>query len=207
MSIDPAIIAFHKSLPQYAPTALIPLAFPNLNHVFVKAETNRFGLPAFKILGASWATHTAVAQRLDLPISSSPADVIHALKTSTLTPFSIMCATEGNHGRAVAYMAKTLGIPTTVYLSDRADQAVHDRLREEGAAIVDVAGDYDAAVAQAFADSKAQNGMLIQDMAFPGYGEDIPKVISYFFAFKVEHLFDSTQSSSSSTDIAQCLLK
>ncbi|KAF9012875.1 diaminopropionate ammonia-lyase [Hymenopellis radicata] len=180
MPIDPAIIAFHKALPQYAPTALIPLPFTDnilkLNHVLVKAETNRFGLPAFKILGASWATHTAIVQRLNLASSSSVSDVIHALRTSGAPPFAVMCATEGNHGRAVARMARTLGIPATIYLSDRADQVVHERLWEEGATIVDVAGDYDAAVAQAFEDSKVQNGLLIQDMAFPGY-DDIPKFI------------------------------
>src|ERR1700742_4302558 len=81
--------AFHRTLPGYAPAPLIPA--PELARewgvpaVYLKDESARFGLPAFKALGASWAVH-------------------QALKTSR--PHTLVCATDGNHGRAVAWMAR-----------------------------------------------------------------------------------------------------
>src|SRR4051794_12996535 len=85
--------AFHRTLPGYAPTPLVDA--PELarewrvGRVFLKDEAERFGLPAFKALGASWA-------------------VEQALKTAS--PRALVCATDGNHGRAVAWMARTRGL-------------------------------------------------------------------------------------------------
>src|SRR5215831_13032710 len=91
--------AFHRSLPGYAPTPLVPVpelaAELGVGRLLVKDESSRLGLPAFKILGASWACR----------------QVLHRHPGATL-----VTATDGNHGRAVARMAAHFGVGATVFV-------------------------------------------------------------------------------------------
>src|SRR4051812_5916440 len=121
--------AFHRTLPGYAPTPLVDA--PELarewgvGRVFLKDEAERFGLPAFKALGASWA-------------------VEQALKAAS--PKALVCATDGNHGRAVAWMARTRGLGAKVLVPQGTAQARIDAIASEGAEVAVVDGDYDEAV-------------------------------------------------------------
>ncbi|TKA39146.1 hypothetical protein B0A55_13789, partial [Friedmanniomyces simplex] len=118
--IDPSVEAFHTSLPQYGSTALhtLPSIAQDLGfaHVFLKDESTRFGLPSFKILGASWAIHRALCQRLQLPPSTTLEDVKQALSADKAAHVRLVTCTEGNWGRAVARMAKYYAIPATIYV-------------------------------------------------------------------------------------------
>jgi diaminopropionate ammonia-lyase len=142
---------FHAGL---APTPLVEL--PGLagelgvGRVFVKDESARLGLPAFKVLGASWAIHRALAGRQD--------------------PIRLVTATDGNHGRAVARIGRLLGNPVRVFVPDGVHPAARAAIAAEGAEVVPVAGPYDLAVQRAAAEPQA---LLIQDTAWPGY-EQIP---------------------------------
>src|SRR5258705_3543787 len=93
---------FHARLPGYAPTALaeIPAAAAELGvgRVFVKDESARMGLAAFKVLGASWAVHQVLSRR------------------DAAGPVTLMAATDGNHGRALAWMARLLGQRAHVFV-------------------------------------------------------------------------------------------
>jgi diaminopropionate ammonia-lyase len=125
-------LEFHRSLPGYAPTPLVeaPAAARALGvaRVLVKDESSRLGLPAFKILGASWAAHRALeGQR-------------------TLT-----CATDGNHGRAVARVAALLGLGAIVFVPDDMVPARREAIAAEGAEVRVVQGTYDEAVERAAA--------------------------------------------------------
>jgi diaminopropionate ammonia-lyase family len=164
--------AFHRQLPGYAPTQLIPLpdiaAEVGVGHVYVKDEGDRLGLPAFKILGASWATMTAMTRRLGLESQSDLASVKAALKR---TPMTLFAATDGNHGRAVARMGSMLGVPVIVYVPVGLHASTLEAIREEGCQVFDTGGDYDHAVQEVFTASNAADGILIQDFAFPGYEE------------------------------------
>jgi diaminopropionate ammonia-lyase len=157
--VDAAAREFHRSLPEYAPTRLAEL--PELagkldvGRLFVKDESNRLGLPAFKALGASWAIHRALRER--------PPD----------GPVTIAAATDGNHGRAVARFARQFGHRAAIYVPDGVHPAAVQAIRDEGAAVTHIRGDYDAAVQAA---ASAPDAVLVQDMAWDGY-EDVPSWI------------------------------
>ncbi|GAA0396234.1 diaminopropionate ammonia-lyase [Streptomyces luteireticuli] len=150
--------SFHASLPGYAPTPLLEL--PDLavelrvGRVFVKDESRRMGLPAFKVLGASWAVHRALAGR--------------ARGTVTL-----VTATDGNHGRAVARTARMLGQRAHVFVARGVHPAAVAAIAAEGARVTEAGDSYDAAVRRAADAAAAPDTVLLQDTAWPGY-ERIP---------------------------------
>jgi diaminopropionate ammonia-lyase family len=166
---------FHQSLTGYTPTPLTPL--PSLatalgvRAVLVKDESNRLGLPSFKVLGASWGTYRAVAAYLGLPTTVALDGMASRAKERGVVLFA---ATKGNHGRAVASMARILGIEARIYVSESMDLATRGRISGEGAEIVTVDGDYDQAVLEALEVSREIDGcLLIQDTALDGY-EEVP---------------------------------
>ncbi|KAJ6029527.1 uncharacterized protein N7446_011125 [Penicillium canescens] len=170
--------SFHQSFPNYAPTPLVQL--PELavelgvSHVLVKDESNRFGLPSFKVLGASWGCFRAVAAKLGCPATISLEDLSTRAKAESIV---LTTATMGNHGRAVAFMAGLLGIEARIFVPECMDQDTRDLIAGEGARIVVVKGDYDKAVQGALDESRLKEGaLLIQDTAFEGY-EDVPSWI------------------------------
>ncbi|KAA9104795.1 diaminopropionate ammonia-lyase [Microbacterium rhizomatis] len=168
---------FHRSLPGYAPTPLTPVADLatelGVGAVFVKDESDRLGLPAFKILGASYAISRAVSARLGRPSAAYPLDELRArIAGSTV---SLVAATDGNHGRAVARVAHLLGISAAIYVPTEVSEAAKDAIRAEGAHLVELAVPYDAVVVHAAAVSGG-DAVLIQDTSWEDY-RDIPQWI------------------------------
>ena len=107
-SVGRAPLAFHQRLPGYQPTPLIEVPalarLLGIGRVLLKDESSRLGLPAFKILGASWAVYRALEMRLGQPLE--PWRTIHELAEglAPIRPLVLVTATDGNHGRAVAHM-------------------------------------------------------------------------------------------------------
>ena len=132
-------LAFHRGLEGYAPTPLRDLPEPGFERVALKDESDRLGLPAFKVLGASWAIERALREQ--------PG--VHTL----------VAASAGNHGRAVAHVARRRGLAARVYLPARSSPARRDAIAGEGAEVVIVDGAYEDAVARAAADG-ARDGVL-----------------------------------------------
>ncbi|MFI8874061.1 diaminopropionate ammonia-lyase [Streptomyces sp. NPDC055243] len=160
--------AFHASLPGYAVTPLHELpslaAELGIGRVFVKDESARLGLPAFKALGASWAVHRVLAERA-------------AGGEASPEPVTLITATDGNHGRAVARMARLLGQRAHVFVSKGVHPAATAAIAAEGAEVTEVAGPYDEAVHRAAAAAaEGAATVLVQDSAWPGY-ERIPRWI------------------------------
>lgn len=178
IQVDPASCNFHSSLPGFSPTPLvdIPTLAKSLGvaHVLIKDESSRLGLPAFKILGASWATYKAISARLGLGQGTSLSEVAAVAQKAKVKLFA---ATDGNHGRAVAATAKWLGVEAHIYAPYDMVLDTQDLIRSEGSHVrlEVINGDYDQAVRAAFVASEASNGILIQDTAFEGY-EEIPQV-------------------------------
>ncbi|KAJ3938785.1 uncharacterized protein N0V96_010889 [Colletotrichum fioriniae] len=167
--------AFHQQLPAFARTPLISLEDIaqelGVRAVYIKDESNRLGLPSFKILGASWGTYRAITTELHLPADTHLNDVAKAAQTNNL---SLYAATEGNHGRAVAAMARILGIPAQIYVPSSVDSEAVTNIASEGAKVIVSNSHYDDAVLEAWQASKSvKGGLLIQDNAFAGY-EQIP---------------------------------
>jgi diaminopropionate ammonia-lyase len=157
-----AAIDFHRSLDGYSPTPLVELptlaAELGVGHVFAKDESLRLGLPAFKALGASWAVHRALEQ---LGSSSS---------------VTVVTATDGNHGRAVARFARLAGQSAHIVIPPGVHPTAVQAIVDEGAAVTRVDGSYDDAVAAAAKLADDIGGVLVQDTAWEGY-EEIPSWI------------------------------
>ncbi|KAK8183565.1 tryptophan synthase beta subunit-like PLP-dependent enzyme [Phyllosticta capitalensis] len=190
-----AVEAFHASLPDHNVTPLVPLPRVakelGLAHVLLKDESSRFGLPAFKILGASWAVHRSVAARIGLPPTVSPADLRAKLhhryggqqNNNTKTPIArLVTCTDGNWGRAVARMARHLALPVRIYVPNTMDAPTRAHIADEGADVrvvpsgvrVVPSGDYDASIAAARRDADTdEDALLVMDTSWPGY-EDVP---------------------------------
>lgn len=167
---------FHRSLPGYQQTPLVRL--DNLAQeigvraIYFKDEGSRFGLPSFKILGASWGTFRAIVAQLDLPLDSDLDTVKRSLSDSKITLYA---ATDGNHGRAVARMGHWLDLAVEVHVPAGMHASTIDFIESEGATVVKSKGSYDEAVLEAQAASKKEGGILVQDFAFRDY-KDIPQV-------------------------------
>ncbi len=168
-------LAFHTQLSGYEPTRLV--ASPRLADrlgvasVVVKYEQERFGLPAFKMLGAAWATFRAVAAfaAVDFARLSGFDDL---LRDGVRLPKRLVTATDGNHGRAIARLAKMLGIEAHVWVpSDMKQQRISD-IEGEGAVVHVVDGSYDLAVTTA-ASHASHDVIVVSDTAWPGY-EEVP---------------------------------
>jgi diaminopropionate ammonia-lyase len=139
---------FHAALDGYAPTPLRALpalaAELGLGGVVLKDESSRLGLPAFKVLGASWAVERALREQ--------PG--VHTL----------VAASAGNHGRAVAHVAATRGLAARIHLPARAAPARRAAIAAEGAEIAVVDGSYEEAVARAAADGERDGFLELADV-------------------------------------------
>ncbi|MFC8799525.1 diaminopropionate ammonia-lyase [Promicromonospora sp. NPDC057138] len=170
-------IDFHRTLPGYQPTPLrdVPRLAAELGvgRVLVKEESSRFGLPAFKILGASYAIARALGERFGLSAVTLAA-VRDAVRGRAVRLYA---ATDGNHGRAVAHVAALIGAAATVYYPPGITEAAKKAIGAEGAQTVEADGSYDDVVARAAADAAADpEAVLVQDTAWPGY-TDVPQWI------------------------------
>lgn len=144
--------AFHRALPGYRPTPVRELPGVaeelGLDAVLVKDESSRLGLPAFKVLGASWAIERALRERPDA--------------------HTLVAASAGNHGRAVAHVAAARGLQCRVFLPARSVAARRQAIAAEGADVVVVDGAYEDAVARAAAEGARPGVVEIADVGTSG---------------------------------------
>jgi diaminopropionate ammonia-lyase len=147
-----AAAAFHRGLPGYAPTPLRELdgvaAELGLARVALKDESDRLGLPAFKVLGASWAVERALRERPDVR--------------------TLVAASAGNHGRAVARVAATRGLACRIFLPARSAPARRAAIAGEGAEVIVVDGGYEDAVARAAAEGERPGAIELADVGASG---------------------------------------
>jgi diaminopropionate ammonia-lyase len=168
---------FHRRLPGYSATPLVDFPevarYLGIGKLLAKNESSRLGLPAFKILGASWATYRALERRLGRSLDrwKNLPDLVREL--APLRPLCLTTATDGNHGRAVAHVAALFGFEARIYVPAGTAQARIDGIASEGAEVVVVEGTYDAAVERAAGDASSQC-LVISDTSWPGY-EEIPQ--------------------------------
>jgi len=170
VDVDPT--AFHRRLPGYQPTPLVSLtdvaAELGVGQLLVKDESSRLGLPAFKFLGASWASYRSLIERLGHePAWSTLEELADALVP--LGSMSLATATDGNHGRAVASFARRVGLEARIFVPDGTAQARIDAIRSEGATCEVVpGGTYEDAVARAGAEA-GPDCLVVSDTSWEGY--------------------------------------
>lgn len=133
----------------------------------MKDESSRLGLPAFKMLGASWAVYRLLVERLgEEPVWSD----LYALRAALapLGPLTLAAATDGNHGRAVARMASLLGYQARIFVPAGTAEARIASIESEGASVTVVDGTYDEAVARS-AGEAADDVLVVSDTSWEGY--------------------------------------
>lgn len=174
--------AFHGSFPQYSVTPLAKLdklaQKLGLGKVFVKDESKRFGLNAFKVLGGSFAMGNFIAQRTGRDIADTGYDYLTGDELrSTFGQAVFFTATDGNHGRGVAWAAKQLGQKAVVHMPKGTVGIRRDNIAKEGAQVTVEEVNYDECVRMAAAEAaECENGVIVQDTAWEGY-VDIPNWI------------------------------
>lgn len=183
MSLENAkkVQAFHASFPVYKETPLAVLretaGLLGIDNIYVKDESYRFGLNAFKVLGGSYAIGNYLAQKLGKTISEMPYErLVSEEVRKELGDITFVTATDGNHGRGVAWTAGQLRQRAVVYMPKGSAAERLENIRAEGAeaSITDL--NYDGAVRLANRQAQEKGWVMVQDTAWEGY-EDIPQWI------------------------------
>jgi diaminopropionate ammonia-lyase len=168
--------AFHRSFPRYRETPLVPLpalaAALGLSGLYVKDESRRFGLNAFKALGGSYAMGRCLAKRLRADIETLPYDKLISEEVRRQTgALTFVTATDGNHGRGVAWAARQLRQKSVVYMPKGSSPERLANIRGEGGDATITGLRYDDAVRHAAAMAARRGWLLLQDTAWEGYTE------------------------------------
>lgn len=189
------VLAFHKKIFGYQATPLISLkklaSYIGVKNIFVKDESRRFDLNAFKVLGGSYALGKLLADKLDIPLSELDFNTIGACLPQPLT---FTTATAGNHGTGVAWAARELGQNAVVFMPKGSAQASVDRIRGLGATCIVTDVNYDDTVRLASMKAESKGWTLVQDTAWEGY-EKIPTWISQGYMTMAKEAFEQLASS------------
>ena len=173
-----AVREFHKSFPMYAPTPLAQLPETaralGIGALYVKDESHRFGLNAFKVLGGSYAMGNYLAGKLGKPLAETGYDVLTSAETKKqLGDITFITATDGNHGRGVAWTANTLGQKSVVHMPRGSAAERLQNIRAAGAVADIIEGNYDDAVRLSRKEAEENGWVIVQDTSWEGY-EEIP---------------------------------
>lgn len=180
------ILNYHKSFPAYTKTPLAKLS--NLakelgvSSIYVKDESYRFGLNAFKVLGGSYSMGKVIAGKLGLADEELTYDKLTSKEVKEkLGDVTFVTATDGNHGRGVAWTARELGQKSVVYMPKGSAIERLNNIKAEGAdaSITDM--NYDEAVRLANKMGEEKGWIMVQDTAWEGY-EEIPRWIMQGYA-------------------------
>ena len=183
--------SFHASMwGYYQPTALVALphlaAWLGVKSVYVKDESTRFGLGAFKGLGGSYALCSYLAERFDLPLNF---DAIKNANIEGKAPgLTFATTTDGNHGRGIAWTAKILGVKAVVYMPKGANLARVNAIKAEGAEVKVTSLNYDDTVRLLSKEAAAHGWVVVQDTAWPGYTELPLKIMQGYTTMATEAL-------------------
>jgi diaminopropionate ammonia-lyase len=182
---------YHRSLPGYVPTPLHRLvglaARLGVDEIMVKDESHRFGLNAFKALGASYAAARVLADRLGMMDEELDFDVLLE-KQSDFGGLALVTATDGNHGRAVAWTARQLGCRAVVRMPKGSSEARLEAIRDQGANASITNVNYDDTVRLVEQMAKDNDWVLLQDTSWPGYTQIPTYIMQGYFTLVSEYM-------------------
>ncbi len=173
--------AFHSTFPEYCVTPLARLEglarFLGVRDILVKDESLRFGLNAYKVLGGSYAEGCEIAARLGVPMEKVTYELLASPQVKErLGQLTLVTATDGNHGRGVAWTAQRLGQKAVVFMPKGSSAERLQNIRNLGAEATITDVNYDDAVRLARRYAAEHGGIVVQDTSWDGY-EDIPRHI------------------------------
>ncbi|MBR1680458.1 diaminopropionate ammonia-lyase [bacterium] len=175
-------LIFHKSLPNYKETPLISLdsiaEYLNVNKLFIKDESMRFGLKAFKGLGGSYCMFRILCEKFGL--DEKTTDYSTFLRDdirNECNKIEFVTATDGNHGKGISWAAKLFGCKAHVFMPKGSVEARRRAIEDAGSAVAEITNlNYDKVVKYAFNLAKKNNWIFIQDTSWKNY-EKYPKWI------------------------------
>lgn len=172
---------FHATIEGYKATPLVSLddlaKGLGVSRIYVKDESYRFGLNAFKGLGATYAIAKLLCEKLDVDINSISFDYLKSPEVAErIKDMVFVTATDGNHGRAVAWAATQLGCKSIVYMPKGSSIRRLQHIKDAGADVSITDVNYDEAVRIAKRKAEEIGGYVIQDTAWEGY-EKVPNWI------------------------------
>ncbi len=179
------------SWPGYQPTPM--RAAPNLaselglDSVWVKDESGRFGLGSFKALGGAYGVRQVMKEG-----------------GGGAAGLTVTCASDGNHGRSVAWGAEMFGCDAVIYLPGHVTEVRADAIRAFGARVVRVDGEYDEAVAQAARDAREHAWTVISDTSYPGY-MDIPRLVMVGYTVMIQEALSMLQAWQTTIDVSSAI--
>ena len=180
-SVVRRVLYFHRTLPGYRSTDLVRLhrlaKSWKVGDILIKDESSRFGLNAFKVLGGSYAVARLLSKKMRWPEKQID---FRALATDAvrrrLGSMTLAAATDGNHGRGVAWVAERLGMPAVIYLPNGSARSRVEAIRSHGARVAVTDLGYDDTVRLVWEKARENGWQVIQDTAWDGY-RDIPRWI------------------------------
>ena len=159
----------------YAPTPLHELNKLNeqlgFKEIYYKDEDKRFDLKSFKALGGAFAVNKIANEKGNITVST---------------------ATAGNHGRSVAWGAKRLGLKCKIFISEFVSETRADAMRNLGADVIKVKGNYDASLKECITQSEKNNWEIVQDVSWEGYKE-VPKLIMAGYTIMIKEIMDQNK--------------
>jgi diaminopropionate ammonia-lyase len=177
--------------PMYAPTPLRTLpglaAAAGLRTILYKDEASRFGLGSFKALGGAYAVLRLLQREIHRTAGATAgsAGIVDGRYADQISGIVVTCATDGNHGRSVAWGARNFGCRCVIYVHETVSQGRCDAIAAYGAEIRRVPGTYDDAVRRAAADALAQGWRVVSDTSYENY-VDIPRDVMQGYTLMVE---------------------
>jgi len=163
-------VSFHRALPGYSPTPLVNLralaAELDFSEILIKDEGERFGFKAFKTLGASYAVYRYLQEMSSGKLE--PEDFVRKGREIAKN-IIFTAATDGNHGRALAWTARLLNRPAVIYMPAGSVPARIEAIKSEGAEVIVINGSYDETVRRTAEDATRFGRVVIADTGYEGY--------------------------------------
>lgn len=167
---------FHRQIPGYHMTPLA--ALPNLAHmlgvggIYIKDEAQRLELNSFKVMGGSFAVYNLIRKLLHMEDQELSFEYLTSQEChDKLGDITFCSATDGNHGRGLAWAARKLGHKCEIYVHSETSQARIDAIKGYGANVTVVEGNYDDAVRLAASEAKKHGWYVVSDTSWDGYTE------------------------------------
>ncbi len=191
---DISIWPDYKPTPLYSMESLAETA--NIASLWYKDEAQRFSLKSFKALGGAYAVAKQLQQILEQRTGTRPtiAELLDGCWKSEVAGIVVSCATDGNHGRSVAWGAQMFGCGCVIYIHRDVSEGRKQAMEAFGAEVIRITGNYDDSVKQADADAKAENRVIVSDTSYEGYME-IPKDVALGYTVMLSEIVEQLDGS------------
>ena len=192
-------IADIKTWPAYSQTplhSLAPLANTlGLGSIHYKDESQRFGLKSFKALGGAYAVACQLQQTLADKLGTRPSvdQLLDGSLKDELAKITISCATDGNHGRSVAWGAQMFGCGCVIYIHKDVSEGRKQAMQAFGAEVIRISGNYDESVRLADSEAKSHGRIIVSDTSYEGYME-IPKDVALGYTVMLAEIVEQLET-------------